>query len=114
MAIASGDVVTEDLTGRRRQRHQTRLAELGAADRQHPILQIDILKLKIARFAEAQARNAQQPEQAVIDPRPQFTAALGLRSEEHTSELQSPCNLVCRLLLEKKKKSNTQSTYVRR
>src|SRR5256885_12163951 len=29
-----------------------------------------------------------------------------LRSEEHTSELQSPCNLVCRLLLEKKKKSN--------
>src|SRR5256885_12017704 len=28
---------------------------------------------------------------------------LGFRSEEHTSELQSPCNLVCRLLLEKKK-----------
>src|SRR2546426_3456568 len=28
----------------------------------------------------------------------------GVRSEEHTSELQSPCNLVCRLLLEKKKK----------
>src|SRR2546426_6310234 len=28
----------------------------------------------------------------------------GMRSEEHTSELQSPCNLVCRLLLEKKKK----------
>src|SRR5256885_7432615 len=30
--------------------------------------------------------------------------ALVQRSEEHTSELQSPCNLVCRLLLEKKKK----------
>src|SRR2546426_8723304 len=30
------------------------------------------------------------------------------RSEEHTSELQSPCNLVCRLLLEKKKKNNIQ------
>src|SRR3989454_8184884 len=28
-----------------------------------------------------------------------------VRSEEHTSELQSPCNLVCRLLLEKKKQS---------
>src|SRR5256885_10904584 len=28
-----------------------------------------------------------------------------MRSEEHTSELQSPCNLVCRLLLEKKKKT---------
>src|SRR5256885_10086705 len=36
---------------------------------------------------------------------PQGPAAVGrdlLRSEEHTSELQSPCNLVCRLLLEKK------------
>src|SRR3989454_7524186 len=31
-------------------------------------------------------------------------AARSMRSEEHTSELQSPCNLVCRLLLEKKKK----------
>src|ERR1022692_4337637 len=30
---------------------------------------------------------------------------LPIRSEEHTSELQSPCNLVCRLLLEKKKKN---------
>src|SRR2546426_9059480 len=29
------------------------------------------------------------------------------RSEEHTSELQSPCNLVCRLLLEKKKQTPT-------
>src|SRR5688500_19905114 len=29
-----------------------------------------------------------------------------VRSEEHTSELQSPCNLVCRLLLEKKKCNN--------
>src|SRR5256885_8525522 len=32
------------------------------------------------------------------------------RSEEHTSELQSPCNLVCRLLLEKKKKKITQTS----
>src|SRR5205807_8711530 len=32
-------------------------------------------------------------------------AAFNGRSEEHTSELQSPCNLVCRLLLEKKKKN---------
>src|SRR5256885_5540385 len=31
-----------------------------------------------------------------------------LRSEEHTSELQSPCNLVCRLLLEKKNKLHTR------
>src|SRR5256885_11281061 len=33
------------------------------------------------------------------------------RSEEHTSELQSPCNLVCRLLLEKKKK-NTNTILI--
>src|SRR2546426_1872148 len=33
----------------------------------------------------------------------QYAVAAALRSEEHTSELQSPCNLVCRLLLEKKK-----------
>src|ERR1039457_1588286 len=33
--------------------------------------------------------------------------SIEIRSEEHTSELQSPCNLVCRLLFEKKKKKNT-------
>src|SRR2546426_6007490 len=33
------------------------------------------------------------------------------RSEEHTSELQSPCNLVCRLLLEKKKQPSTVSWH---
>src|SRR5256885_8359855 len=33
---------------------------------------------------------------------------LRVRSEEHTSELQSPCNLVCRLLLEKKKKKKNK------
>src|SRR5256885_5232448 len=46
------------------------------------------------RFALGRARGA------VRAPR---TRRRG-RSEEHTSELQSPCNLVCRLLLEKKKK----------
>src|SRR2546426_6203403 len=36
------------------------------------------------------------------------TVFSGWRSEEHTSELQSPCNLVCRLLLEKKKKTTSR------
>src|SRR5256885_12437508 len=36
------------------------------------------------------------------------------RSEEHTSELQSPCNLVCRLLLEKKKKKQHRHVIDRR
>src|SRR5256885_4669740 len=35
-----------------------------------------------------------------------------IRSEEHTSELQSPCNLVCRLLLEKKKKQTIPSESI--
>src|SRR2546426_3390940 len=41
------------------------------------------------------------------------TCASGWRSEEHTSELQSPCNLVCRLLLEKKKKKISSTQYSR-
>src|SRR2546426_4263079 len=36
-----------------------------------------------------------------------FRLLAARRSEEHTSELQSPCNLVCRLLLEKKKKNQS-------
>src|SRR2546429_4320803 len=42
------------------------------------------------------------------------TDQLALRSEEHTSELQSRLHLVCRLLLEKKKNNNThnKSTYL--
>src|SRR2546429_6974651 len=43
---------------------------------------------------------------------PDEVLARGLRSEEHTSELQSRLHLVCRLLLEKKKKKkNTLTTY---
>src|SRR5256885_10080092 len=42
-------------------------------------------------------RNCRTPMLVLPDDVP------GHRSEEHTSELQSPCNLVCRLLLEKKK-----------
>src|SRR5690348_17901850 len=38
------------------------------------------------------------------------TGRVGLRSEEHTSELQSPVHLVCRLLLEKKKNKKKRST----
>src|SRR2546426_5678905 len=50
--------------------------------------------------------------QAEIRP-PLLPPVLGSRSEEHTSELQSPCNLVCRLLLEKKKKQLEQSCHLR-
>src|SRR5256886_4761085 len=41
------------------------------------------------------------------------TARSAFRSEEHTSELQSQSNLVCRLLLEKKKKNHTHKRYTK-
>src|SRR2546426_6448472 len=44
------------------------------------------------------------PSTGPLPPSRPQTVAAAARSEEHTSELQSPCNLVCRLLLEKKKK----------
>src|SRR5205807_9801929 len=47
------------------------------------------------------ARWPSAPAGAARSPRPPASAPPS-RSEEHTSELQSPCNLVCRLLLEKK------------
>src|SRR5690242_21066575 len=43
-------------------------------------------------------------QQIIVEPKP--------RSEEHTSELQSHVNLVCRLLLEKKKKNKSFLSYV--
>src|SRR2546426_5049504 len=47
---------------------------------------------------------------AVVQPRQRVRK--DRRSEEHTSELQSPCNLVCRLLLEKKKKKHKQNIHM--
>src|SRR5256885_11196795 len=46
----------------------------------------------------------------VIAPRSVKPSTSTNRSEEHTSELQSPCNLVCRLLLEKKKYNFTRAS----
>src|SRR5438552_11480535 len=51
------------------------------------------------------------PAHAVLDVRGGAAADIEYRSEEHTSELQSPDHLVCRLLLEKKKKSNSHSLH---
>src|SRR2546426_1391143 len=51
-------------------------------------------------------RESQQRAQAEVAVLADVAEQIGdrrVRSEEHTSELQSPCNLVCRLLLEKKK-----------
>src|SRR5438876_6819665 len=50
------------------------------------------------------SRRARHPDRAARDRRGVSPPGRGARSEEHTSELQSPVHLVCRLLLEKKKK----------
>src|SRR5256885_9864170 len=47
----------------------------------------------------------------MANPRDLAEQAFALRSEEHTSELQSPCNLVCRLLLEKKNISSPNKIF---
>src|ERR1039457_6136655 len=56
----------------------------------------------------APARGRRSPDRS-------WSAAIwpGSRSEEHTSELQSPCNLVCRLLLDKKNKYESRHPRVR-
>src|SRR5256885_8872731 len=74
------------------------LDQIGVAEMKafSPRFDDDVAKIFDIRGSLAQRR-------AVGAPSPQNIAA---RSEEHTSELQSPCNLVCRLLLEKKKNNN--------
>src|SRR5256885_11817541 len=60
----------------------------------------------LLREADREGEGASAPQGVLSSDK--FRACRGpacsRRSEEHTSELQSPCNLVCRLLLEKKKK----------
>src|SRR5256885_9343978 len=66
---------------------------------------VDLLASQVARdgddLGERHAGHLLEPEGLGKSPG---------RSEEHTSELQSPCNLVCRLLLEKKKLSTSHIT----
>src|SRR2546426_6899199 len=60
-------------------------------------------------------RSQERPSHDVDAPEAARDRDLRERSEEHTSELQSPCNLVCRLLLEKKKtKARRTQAIVRR
>src|SRR5688500_19135382 len=64
-------------------------------------------RARARRRARRAKRERDDRERCVHFPSESFVSrarnAGGGRSEEHTSELQSPCNLVCRLLLEKKK-----------
>src|SRR2546426_3587930 len=71
----------------------------------------------ITRFGASVKKNRERFRDALLitapraETRSDQPSAEAKRSEEHTSELQSPCNLVCRLLLEKKK-NTTQYPYM--
>src|SRR2546426_7655074 len=67
-------------------------APVNATIRLDPSTQPRTLWMSWVIGSNARPDNSRFPQQALLS-----------RSEEHTSELQSPCNLVCRLLLEKKK-----------
>src|SRR5690348_18213277 len=75
------------------------------------VLVITLLVVALGTPARTSAPTAPQPIKPVQAPaHPTYNAQAPLRSEEHTSELQSPVHLVCRLLLEKKKKKQTHTT----
>src|SRR2546426_5481779 len=61
-----------------------------------------------APMSHGEAASPSRCMSIVVTAKPR--ARSSARSEEHTSELQSPCNLVCRLLLEKKKKKYDNRT----
>src|SRR5947208_12363717 len=68
-----------------------------------------LVNLSIAEFKTRRFRDAAGHAEAALKVQPD-----SLRSEEHTSELQSPDHLVCRLLLEKKKHGHTRIWYATR
>src|SRR2546426_6067662 len=69
-----------------------------------------------SQIAELQAgrRGVEAAVQRAATGGPSRRRSPHVRSEEHTSELQSPCNLVCRLLLEKKKNRKLQTRALAR
>ena len=74
VVVAATDVLSEHAAGRSMHRHQPSLAELSATDSQRLGLEIDILKLEVAGFADTQPRDTQESEQTVVDPGPQLSA----------------------------------------
>src|SRR5256885_7680782 len=67
---------------------------------------------RVAHLPSIALTRTRSKTSAPLDPSSFSSMAGAARSEEHTSELQSPCNLVCRLLLEKKKKHRYFLTYL--
>src|SRR5205809_5212160 len=78
-------------------------------------MQVEMKDIESGTKTNQRIRTEDKVERAFVDPREmQYlyndgTGYVFMRSEEHTSELQSRLHLVCRLLLEKKKKQHTEN-----
>src|SRR5207248_7621705 len=81
-----------------------RTAALNRSTPKSPSAVLNFIKLSDARLQAVLSRK-RYSEQGLVE----FCRSVPLRSEEHTSELQSPYDLVCRLLLEKKKKKKKKN-----
>src|SRR5205823_12956768 len=87
---------SSDLVARRRTRFRAQLQDRGS---RRP----EAAGYRTRRRHVAAASRSRRPRVRLVDVTPCVAAHRGVRSEEHTSELQSLAYLVCRLLLEKKK-----------
>jgi len=100
VAFAPADVVCEHFAGRGMQRYQAGLAELGAADGQQCFLEIDILKLEVACFAEAQAlvvRRGAGPQDQVVHHLADLAGAGGAQMKDVRGKgaERRPCAGIC-------------------
>src|SRR5256885_7325497 len=85
-------LATGEFSGRQLYRHGRGIGKLQACEMRGDLAQIVV------------RHEFDQPVHGGIAAAPLLEVLELARSEEHTSELQSPCNIVCRLLLEKKKR----------
>src|SRR5438045_9783796 len=97
-------LLTLFVLGLLRDTYTTALSTLSLHDAL-PILSAFVKSSKTSNPSRASI--AQVPRQSIFVVRSSLRLTRNLRSEEHTSELQSRRHLVCRLLLEKKKEKNT-------
>src|SRR5256885_12900038 len=81
-------------------------AEFFRRVKQEPLRQTKVAAFGMTRRAGQRCEDDANLA-ALLEAETPVVTLVGKRSEEHTSELQSPCNLVCRLLLEKKKLPET-------
>src|SRR5437762_7474635 len=89
---------------RRVKGYQSRVNDINALEPELAALSDEALKARTAEFRQ-QLADGKTLDDILV---PAFATVREARSEEHTSELQSPMYLVCRLLLEKKKTKELQ------